>query len=95
MSGLSDRLRIMHHWLYPEALRRVSAVLDTFPYGGCLTVLEVNVVLTYTFPQIRLSETPCKTHPGNSRASVVHYADIISYRRSVSAVERRRLVVHD
>lgn len=32
----------MHHWLYPQALRRATAVLDTFPYGGCLTVLEVS-----------------------------------------------------
>ncbi|CBJ29260.1 putative methyltransferase [Ectocarpus siliculosus] len=38
--GLFGRLRIMHHWLYPQALRRATAVLDTFPYGGCLTVLE-------------------------------------------------------
>ncbi|CAM9713019.1 unnamed protein product, partial [Hapterophycus canaliculatus] len=38
--GLVGRLRIMHHWLYPQALRRATAVLDTFPYGGCLTVLE-------------------------------------------------------
>ncbi|CAM9697392.1 unnamed protein product, partial [Laminaria digitata] len=38
--GLFHRLRIMHHWLYPDALRRATAILDTFPYGGCLTVLE-------------------------------------------------------
>lgn len=41
-TGLFRRLRIMHHWLYPDALRRADAILDTFPYGGCLTVLEVS-----------------------------------------------------
>lgn len=40
-SGLGERLRIIHYWNYPEALRTASAVLDTFPYGGCLTFLEV------------------------------------------------------
>lgn len=40
--GVFNRLRIMHHWLYPQALRRANAVLDKFPYGGCLTALEVN-----------------------------------------------------
>lgn len=44
--GLFGRLRIMHYWLYPQALRRAAAVLDTFPYGGCLTVLEVSVFCT-------------------------------------------------
>lgn len=28
--------------MYPDALRRADAILDTFPYGGCLTVLEVS-----------------------------------------------------
>lgn len=39
--GLFRRLRIVHHWLYTVTLRRATAILDTFPYGGCLTVLEV------------------------------------------------------
>lgn len=40
-AGLSERLRIINYWSHQEALRRASVVLDTFPYGGCLTVLEV------------------------------------------------------
>lgn len=39
--GSFHRLRVIHHWLYEDALRRATVILDTFPYGGCLTVLEV------------------------------------------------------
>ena len=37
-----ERVRFVHHWNYVRALRLPStaAVLDTWPYGGCLTALE-------------------------------------------------------
>jgi hypothetical protein len=36
------RLRFIHHWNYIRVLRlpQTLAVLDTWPYGGCLTALE-------------------------------------------------------
>uniref|UniRef100_A0A7S2CRM6 O-GlcNAc transferase C-terminal domain-containing protein n=1 Tax=Octactis speculum TaxID=3111310 RepID=A0A7S2CRM6_9STRA len=35
-----SRVRFIHHWNYLRVLRLSYAVLDTFPYGGCLTSLE-------------------------------------------------------
>lgn len=52
--GSFHRLRIMHHWLYPDALLRATVVLDTFPYGGCLTVLEVSSLNPRTYPCVWL-----------------------------------------
>eukprot|EP00937_MAST-01D_sp_MAST-1D-sp2_P000920 g920.t1 len=36
----ASRVRFCHYWNFEHALRRAVAVLDTHPYGGCLTVLE-------------------------------------------------------
>jgi len=38
--GVEERLWFIHHWNYVEVLSRAAVVLDTFPYGGCLTSLE-------------------------------------------------------
>ena len=35
-----SRLHIVHHWKHVHSLQHARAVLDTFPYGGCLTFLE-------------------------------------------------------
>jgi hypothetical protein len=39
---LLRRVRFVHHWNYQRvlALPQLVAVLDTYPYGGCLTTLE-------------------------------------------------------
>ena len=36
-----QRVRFVHHWHYLEILPVAAVMLDTFPYGGCLTVMEI------------------------------------------------------
>ena len=48
---LLGRLRIVHHWNYIKVLRHAVAVLDTYPYGGCLTTLDA---LAHAVPIITL-----------------------------------------
>ncbi|KAJ8606758.1 hypothetical protein CTAYLR_009570 [Chrysophaeum taylorii] len=37
---LGDRVRVVDYWHYVQALARADVVLDTYPYGGCLTALD-------------------------------------------------------
>ncbi|CAM9560190.1 unnamed protein product, partial [Ascophyllum nodosum] len=45
--GIDDCVRIVHHSACTDVLRRASAVLDTFPYGDCLTILQVKHFLRF------------------------------------------------
>jgi hypothetical protein len=38
--ALRGRVRLVHHWNYVNALHHATAVLDTWPYGGCLSTLD-------------------------------------------------------
>ena len=38
--GIYSRVRIVHHWNYFKTLDYTVAVLDTYPYGGCLSTLD-------------------------------------------------------
>ena len=46
-----SRIRIVHHWNYFKALGHTIAVLDTYPYGGCLSTLDA---LAHGVPVISL-----------------------------------------
>lgn len=35
-----ERIRFVDYWNYVQALARATVVLDTYPYGGCLTALD-------------------------------------------------------
>ena len=36
-----NRVHFVHHSQYQDLLPAVTVMLDTYPYGGCLTVLEM------------------------------------------------------
>ena len=48
---LLRRVRFVHYWNYERVLARAVAVLDTYPYGGCLTALEA---LSHSVPIITM-----------------------------------------
>jgi hypothetical protein len=48
---LLRRVRFVHYWNYERVLARAIAVVDTYPYGGCLTALEA---LSHGVPIITL-----------------------------------------
>ncbi|CAM9796515.1 unnamed protein product, partial [Heterosigma akashiwo] len=54
---LFHKLVFVHHWNYVAALRRAAAVLDTYPYGGCLTSLEA---LSHLRPLVTLPSAHVK-----------------------------------
>lgn len=40
IDALMRRVLLLHHWNFVEVLHQAHVVLDTHPYGGCLTTLE-------------------------------------------------------
>ena len=90
--GLAGRVRLTHYWNFVSSLQGATAVLDSFPYGGCLTVLEA---LSVGVPVVTLAGSSLRGRLGaailwqmaDGVAAAGHVAEAATLRALVAADE--------
>lgn len=74
-----DRLRIVDYWNYVDALSLATVVLDTFPYGGCLTALDA---VSNSKPFVTLPSHLLRGRFASSIYRQMGFSDLVAQNRS-------------